>query len=462
MGTGATPPTPVSWGLALIYGLPALSVGYMFMLVGMYAMKFATDVLLVAPAVMGMIFGVSRVWDAVTDPAVGHLSDKTRISFGRRRVWIGTGALPAALTFAMVFAVPQALGPTATIAWLTIAIVGFFTAMTAVMVPHLSWGAEFATDSTSRNKLFGARHGLQVVGSLVALVTLTYLISAERNGAEAAGRVAATSAVTAAIVFGGIILFSVAALSERPPPPETLPRGGLRTAAADIWANPHARLVFFVAFIEYIGSGAIGAMALYVAQYVMHAPEIAPLTLTGYLIAQVASVPLWVRVARHFAKHRLWWFSMIVTGLAFGAMFFLAFIESQTAQIVLNVASAIVAGIAAGCGGTIGPSVLSDIVDYDELATGERKEGAYFAAWNFAAKTAGGVTLILAGFGLSAIGFAPNQDQTQLVKVGMTALLGLLPLVCYAFGAALFSRFSLDEKEHAAIRRQLDGRMRRA
>ena len=91
----------------VLYSLPAAAAGYMLSLLGLYVMKYSTDVLLIAPAIMGTIFGLSRIWDAITDPLVGYLSDKTRLNFGRRRSWILVGAIPAALAYYMLFTSPR-------------------------------------------------------------------------------------------------------------------------------------------------------------------------------------------------------------------------------------------------------------------------------------------------------------------------------------------------------------------
>jgi Na+/melibiose symporter-like transporter len=100
------------------------------------------------------------------------------------------------------------------------------------------------------------------------------------------------------------------------------------------------------------------------------------------------------------------------------------------------------------------------VIDYDEYVTGERKEGSYFAAWNFVYKGAYGVMLLLTGFVLQFSGFVPNQEQTMTVQIAMVTLYGLLPLVCYLIGAALFSRFKFDETAHRKVRAELDRRKR--
>ena len=100
----------------------------------------------------------------------------------------------------------------------------------------------------------------------------------------------------------------------------------------------------------------------------------------------------------------------------------------------------------------------SDIVDYDELVSGERKEGSYFAAFNFAHKSATGVMIVLAGFILQLAGFVPNVNQTELVIYALVGLFAGFPLVCYLVSAWLFRRFSLDERTYRRLRSALDER----
>ena len=149
---------------------------------------------------------------------------------------------------------------------------------------------------------------------------------------------------------------------------------------------------------------------------------------------------------------------MVLYGLSFGGMFFLPFLDTVEARLALIIIMAAFAGLSAGCGGTIGPSVQGDVIDYDEYKTGERKEGSYFAVWNFTYKSALGFMLLLTGFVLEASGFVPNQPQTMTVQISMVTLYGALPLLCYVIGAVLFSRFKLTEQKYAVIRAELDRR----
>lgn len=450
-------PDRVSWTTIFAFGTPGMGAGYMYLMLALYVMKFATDVLLIAPAIMGLIFSASRIWDAISDPVVGYLSDRTRIKYGRRRSWILASCVPIGATFIMVFAPPESLSDTGLVIWMAVAIIGFYSAMTVFFVPHLSLGAELSSSYHERSRLFGVRHGFYTFGSILSLISFYLLISAEQQGRDVVRAEAFDLALIAAGVMVVLVLVSVGKLKERPEYQGRVNESPFQ-AFKDVWQNPHARLLIVVSFIEQVGSAAIGVLTLYVTQYVVGAPLWAPLIILCYMVPSTFSVPLWLPLSRRFGKVRLWMFSMVLTGVSFGAMFALPWIDGVTVKIVYISVFAAFAGLAAGCGGTLSPSIQGDVIDYDEMMTGERKEGSYFAAWNFVYKGATGVMLLLTGFVLQFAGFAPNEDQTMTVKVAMVTLYGMFPLVCYVIGAALFSRFKLDEKEHAKIRQVLDER----
>ena len=104
----------------------------------------------------------------------------------------------------------------------------------------------------------------------------------------------------------------------------------------------------------------------------------------------------------------------------------------------LMVVSSLVAGTAQACGNSIGQALKADVIDLDELRTGERKEGAYFAAWSFVNKLGNAILASSAGFALGLTGYEPNVEQTPLVKYTMVFLLGGMPLLGYGIGALAF------------------------
>lgn len=429
------------------YNAPMLSTGFMFLLVNMYLMKFATDVLLMAPAVIGMIFGLSRIWDAITDPLVGYWTDKTRNRLGRRRPWLLASILPLAGAFYMVWSPPVGLSSQALTVWMGVGVFLFYTAMTIVIVPHQSLGAEISDDPHQRTRLFGGRHIAWIFGSFSALAAMSLIIESE-DTRSMARQVSIWTIVVSALLMGWLLV----RVGERA---DYQGRGGSNPFAAyrDVFRNRHARLLLVVFLAESLGVATINALTIYVAEYVVGTPELAPLYILFYMIPSAASVPFWVRASRHYGKKRIWIVSMLIAAFGFGAMFLL-----ENGDVALISVLAFVLGVGGGAGSVVAPSIQADVIDFDEFETGDRKEGAYFAAWNFVYKFGVGLTLMLTGFILELSGFVPNEIQGESALFALKALYALFPMACYLLATALLSRFSLDEAEHARIREALAAR----
>jgi GPH family glycoside/pentoside/hexuronide:cation symporter len=455
-GGTALPDVRLPLGALVAYSLPALGVGASFFLVTLYLIKFATDVLLIAPAVMGLLFGLSRVWDAISDPLAGYYSDRTRSRFGRRRSWMLASALPLAVTLLMLWSPPRALEGRGLAIWMGAALFLFMTATTIFAVPHEALGAELSKSYHDRTRIFGVKFAIQSVGTFVAIGALSLLSTqgvvvgeVEREGLRG-------TATWLALAMGGgtlaLIVFSVLRLRERD---EYQGRGGTRIwrAFGDVLRNPHAALLLVVFLIENLGVATIGMLVPYVTQYIVKDPGLMSRVLLLYIAPAILFVPVWIRVSRVIGKKTLWVFSMSAMTVAFGGMFFVGEGDGTLISIL-----GLIAGVGGGCGAVVGPSIKADVIDYDEYLTGERKEGSYFAVWNFVRKSAYGVTAMLTGFVLQASGFVPNVEQSEQTKTAMLVLIGLFPGVCYGLGTLLFLRFRLDEKEYARIRWELEAR----
>ncbi len=430
------------------YAVPTSGIGFMFFMALLYLMIFSTDVLLIAPAVVSVILGVSRILDAVTDPLAGDLSDRTQSRFGRRRPWLVLSALPLAGVFLMMWAPPATLEGPALTAWMAVAIIGFYATMTLVNVPHISWGAELTPDYHERTRVFGARLLLLNVGAFTAILCLLYIIAADEPRLVVGRLMLIVGVLTALMTIGSAVY-----LRERR---EFVQRGPERIVGAytDVVKNPHARLLLIVFFIESLGGATIGVLTPYMATYVIGDISF-PLVVGTYMICMTVTVPLWSPLGRRFGKKRLWLFSMLGTAFGFGGFFFLG--EGDVMQTFVLAGFL---GIVAGCGNVMAPSVQSDIVDFDEHKTGERKEGGYFAAFNFIQKSAAGVTIMLTGFVLQFSGYEPNVPQSDSAILAIKSLYALFPFACYLIGSILFLRFSLNEKEHGVIRNDLESRRR--
>ena len=429
------------------YSLPAASLGYLSLLLTIYFFKYATDVLLIAPAVVGGLFLVARAWDAVSDPLAGYLSDRTRSRMGRRRPWLLASAIPLPLVAVLPWIPPTSLGGAVLLTWVIGSVLLFETAATAFAVPHQALGAELSLDHHERTRIFGFRHagtglGLVLVAAAIHVMTTSQDKRAAALFLNLAGGIASTA----------LIVLAVVRLRERA---EHLGRGsrGPLHALRDVWRNRHARLLLAVFLIESVGGAALGVLGAYLTQYVLGDESLFPRLLMGYFVPSLLFIPVALRLSRRLGKKRTWMAGMLLTSASFGLLFF----ASPDALWLVYVAAA-GAGVGGAVGSTVGPSVQADVIDCDEYATGERKEGTYFAVWNFIRKCGAGLTGWLTGVVLQVVGFEPNAEQSDMALLAIRALAGIFPFAAYACGALLFARFDLSEAEHRRIRAELDAR----
>ena len=167
------------------YSLPRVGMGIMGLLFGTYLMKFATDVLLIAPAVMGGLLAASRFWDAISDPLAGYLSDRTRSPVGRRRIWMYAAAIPMGAGLVMIWSPPLALEGLWLVAWMGAALLLYETASTAFFVPHGALGVELTPNYHDSTRLFGWSHMIGAIGMVAGLGSLQLMNVADDKRAVA-------------------------------------------------------------------------------------------------------------------------------------------------------------------------------------------------------------------------------------------------------------------------------------
>ena len=439
------PPERLSMSVLVAYALPMAGFMAATMTLSLYLLKYSADVLLIAPGAMGAVFMIARLWDAVTDPVAGQLSDRTSTRWGRRRPWMVASALPIFVTLVMIWAPPSSLDGWRLIAWMAVGLILYETAVTVFIVPYGALGMEITDDHHERTRLFGWRQGIAAPGFLLGLGFL-YAI---RSAAEPREVAFLLSAVGGLLVVS-TILYAAWRIPERG---EFTGRGGenLRGAMFDVWRNPHARLLFIVFAIESFAAGSIGVMVPFIMDDVLGRYDLQEVLIGFYAVPQFLLIPLWIYLSKRVGKKKLWMCGMAAMIPGYGGIIWGA--EGGTV-LIMGLVTILAAGI--GIGSVVVPSIKADIIDYDELQTGERKEGVYTAAWNFIRKAGAGLAIGASGVLLQWSGYDGEVEvQTEAVRTTILVIAGGLPAAGYAVGMILFSRFSLNEAEHATVLAQL-------
>ena len=195
-------------GLIFGYGLPRFGAAIIFLSVVIYLPKFCTDTLMLAPALIGWMFLFGRVWDGITDPAMGYISDRTRLKMGRRRPYFLISAIPIGVCYFLLWSPPPGLTGGMLFLYLTLFYLATYTFFTMFSIPYESLVAELSTDYHERTVLTGVREGLGLLGALVATLapplTNRYLLNERLSYSWVA---AVTGVITAVLIL--ICFFTV-------------------------------------------------------------------------------------------------------------------------------------------------------------------------------------------------------------------------------------------------------------
>jgi GPH family glycoside/pentoside/hexuronide:cation symporter len=431
------------------YGLPRFGNALMYLAIAIYFPKFVADTLLLDAAYIGWIFLLGRCWDGVTDPLMGYISDRTKWSMGRRRPYFLIGAIPLAAAFSLLWSPPGNLEGISLVVYLAVTFMLTYTFWTVFSVPYTSLGAELTMDYHERTVLTGVREVFGVLGTIAATMLLFPTVVERMFGNLRTGYsnlAMMMGAITATLIF--IAFFS---LRENPEfqRRQAVPLvEGLRV----VFQNRPFRRLLLVFVIHLIGGYFVPMLTLFMQDYVIKV-KIAQWIILTYLVFTILSIPFWTRLSRRLGKKETWSYALayiVVVAL-------ISFYYHEGTWVMWYVCAA-AAGFGAGAAAAIAPSMMADVIDYDELKTGSRREGAYFGLWAFIDKVAVGMTAFI-GFGiLGLMGYEANAEQTPMVWWSMKFLYSILPAICNGASYFLLKSYPIDQAEHERIRAEIEAK----
>jgi glycoside/pentoside/hexuronide:cation symporter, GPH family len=438
----ATAAQALTWRRVLAYAAPGFALAIPLVPVFTFLPTlYARDVGL-GLARTGSILFLARVVDFLIDPLIGIGSDRLRTRFGRRKPWIAVGAVCAGAALLALFAPPAGAGAAYLLPWLALLYVGF----TSVQVPYLAWGAELAPGYHERTRLAGAREGLTLAG-IVATGALPVVAAL----AGLSDRSALIAIAWLAILCGGP---AIAVLLWRVPEPAPAARRRHRIDLRAIAANrPFVRL-FGAWFVNGLATGLPAVLFPLYLQHGLAAGQTARgVMIFAYFAAGCAAIPLWLALSRRFGKHRVWCGAMMMAMAAFVWVPLLG--PGDEAAFF---AICLVTGAALGADVVLPPAMQADVVDLDELRTGEARAGLYFAIWGMGTKLALGAAAGGGFFLLDLAGFDPAGTNGRFALFALAATYALLPVLFKAIAVALVWNYPLTARRHAIIRRRLASR----
>jgi Na+/melibiose symporter-like transporter len=416
------------------------------------------------PVVLGWILASSRIFDALTDPWMGNLTDNTRSRWGRRRPYVLVGAVLLALSFAFLWLPPAGLGTTGVAIYLAFAALFFYLSFTVFIIPYSALGLEMVTGYHARTRLFIYRLIPAFLGSL--LVPTLYLAARsdwfgrnELAGMRYVGVFIAVVILLTALPAG---LFCRERYGER-----AQEKIRLRQALRETLRNR--------AFVTLIGAVLLTFTGLFCAIIVYSNVNIYYICrgdkdLSGTVgmhvgiikgAGELLMLPVFTLLAVRFQKHRL-----AAAGLGIAAAGYLLSLACFTPESPYRLLLAYLPANLGLCAcWLLNGSMMADICDSDELATGRRREGMFSAVFSICYK--GGIALgALWGSYLLQWAGARGESDAAASVVHMAPEVvtrirwayALPPALCFAGAAVLMLRYPLTRTRMAEIRRLLDSR----
>jgi len=427
------------------YGAGNFAFALLGLVVAVNLQFFYTDYVGLSAGLVSWALLVARLFDAFVDPLMGYVSDRTTTRFGRRRPYIVGAALPLGVAFYYLFAPPDVPDPAQHQTSLLLYMCALYTVTyftwTVGAIPYYSLGAELTDDYIERTRVISVREGLGLLGLLAATILPAYLIHLY-GGREGYGAMGAILGCATAV----FLLVSGIVVRERPEfqgRPSMNPYAGI---VATLRNGPFR--VLLIAFTCSAIAGAVPAvLVIYVAVYIIGTPAWWAQSIPDwlptwsyylllYFTCGIVSLPVWNRIAAEYGKKATWGGAIVLATVTSSACFWLA--EGTIGFFSLLL---VLGGISFGNYQTLPPSMVADLIDHDEVHTGGRREGAYFAIWSFAIKASNAITGFVALQVLERVGYLPGVPQTDTVKMWMLWMYSWFPAIFYLLSGLVLMRF---------------------
>lgn len=418
-----------------------------------YASFFLTQIAGLRPALAGLIPLIGRAVDAVTDPLMGEISDRTSWSSGRRRPYLLLGAIPFGLSFALLWIDAPGSSQLLRFAYYALAYCGMSLAMTVLSVPYLALQPEMATGYDARTSL----NTYRTLGSLVGTVAAVTL----RTVAESLGGGSAGFAFAGAL-YGVMMALPWLAVHrasfERPSFQTRRVRSRLIDGLREVLAHDSFTRLTLIYIMGRIAMDLAGSLMILYTTYWLGRTEDFEIVMLLFLGSTAIALPVWLRLSRGHDKA-----NVFIFGAAWWMVFsiVLIFIQPSWPAWILYVSIPLV-GAGYAVVDLMPWSMVGEVIDEDELQSGERREGIYNGVFTFVRKLGGALGVFLVMGLLDLAGFVQGSEQTELARQAIRCLTSLAPAVFLGLAIWLARGYPLTRAAHARILSQLAERDREA
>jgi GPH family glycoside/pentoside/hexuronide:cation symporter len=441
--TVSSPSERIPARIKILFSTGDLTTSLPLTIIGFFQLFFLTDVARLDPATAGWIVAIAKIWDAVNDPLYGVLADRIRTPWGRRRGPMVLAAVPLGLSFMLMWLVPQAAH-----AWLIAYYIAVFILFDACFtVYHVSYNSltpVLTGDYDERSSLNGVRMVFQLAGALGSVIFLTvagWFVTDKRTLFAAAGVLLGVVSI-----LPPFLTFAVTRGRDSP---------GSKTALAPLPAlratlvNRPFRFVVGTYLLSWTTASIMSSVLVYFASYYLRRPAHANYLVLTAEGSALAFIPVVVLLARTLDKRRAF-----IIGAASWLVVLLAISALPPGSLVPAYGLAFLSGLGIATAYVVPWSMIPDIIEHDQVATGERREGSYYAFAAFFQKLGTGFALWLMGQALGLTGYltpsaaaaVPEQPLRALAAIRL--FMGPVPAVLLGASIAVCAFFPISRESH--------------
>lgn len=426
-----------------MYGLSGLGISIFFGMPMIYLVIYYTDVFGISPAAVSILFLVSRIWDAINDPIMGTLVDKTKTRWGKCRPYMIFGPILLMIGFVAVFSGPTDLGNTGKLIYAYITYIFFGMMYTMVDIPANALISSMTQNSKERTSITTLRRILCNVGILIGAAGVIPLVGILGKGDQAKGYMLTT------IILGAIGTISIV-LSGLTAKERVVKTKNETYAFKDmikvLKMNTPLLIISSVFMVNQLATTIKSAATAYYFSYNIGKPDLIAVASGISLIATIVGTMAIPLLVKFFGKKKTIIYALVGIAVSSLALFFISY-ESITLIIVQFVVNSFVSGF-----GLALPFIMViDTVEYGEWKTGIRSEGLVFSTLTFGTKVGTAVGGAALGFILSFTGYVPNAVQSKEALNGILVCIAGIPIVVAVIGIWLMKYYVLDEKLYDKI-----------
>ncbi len=448
----------------IAYGVAGFGQNIIYALSFYFLNNFYTDAFGLTAAAAGTLMLVAKFWDAVMDPIMGTIVDRTRSRWGKLRPFLLFAPIPLAVFTILTFSAPQ-LNDTMKLVYAYVTYLLWGTIYSACDVPYWGLSAAMTADTQKRAKLISFTRILTMLGIASVYVLMPQILPLFSGmGYSPEAIQGATPELQAAmnrqgyfwvaiiLTVVGCVLLTLAFFKTRERATQNAERPKLMETLKLVGKNKPLLLLLLSGLLG-ATMNTVGFAGIYFAKYNLGDEGaltlLAALNLGGMVVA-MALLPL---LTKRFSKRNIY-----IAGNIFGAVVSFAFYFIGYSSGILNAVAYVLIGLSSGIFTVLQTALIGDTVDYLQWKTGKRAEGICFAGQTFITKVTAGLSNAAVMWVLAATAFQANAQATPAVKDGIFMTITLLPAIGCALSIIPLFFYKFTEKQQKMAVEEINAR----